>query len=145
MTTYDVSDVARFIVQKYIDDGNPVTNMKLQKMLYYAWVDYYREFKEHLFRDDICAWKYGPVVPKVYREYRIYAGMPILQTKEPAPIDDDTSRFLTEFADRHRDFTASQLVNLTHREGYPWKMVYKEGEKYTKIPFNTIISIECRA
>ena len=43
MTTYDVSDVARFIVQKYINDGNPVTNMKLQKMLYYAWVDYYKK------------------------------------------------------------------------------------------------------
>lgn len=70
MTTYDVSDVARFIVRKYIADGNPVTNMKLQKMLYYAWVRYYKQFGEYLFRDDIYAWKYGPVVPKVYREYR---------------------------------------------------------------------------
>lgn len=36
MATHDVSDVARFIVRKYISDGNPVTNMKLQKMLYYV-------------------------------------------------------------------------------------------------------------
>lgn len=146
MTTYDVSDVARFIVRKYITDGNPVTNMKLQKMLYYAWVSYYKQFEgEYLFKDDIYAWKYGPVVPKVYREYRIYAGMPILHSEQPAEMDKQTTDFLIEFADDHKDFTASQLVNLTHRDGYPWKRVYKEGEKYTKIPFDTIIAIECRA
>lgn len=144
MVTYDVSDIARFIVRKYIRDENPVTNMKLQKMLYYAWVHYYREHKEYLFRDDICAWKYGPVVPKVYREYRIYAGMPILKSESPGEIDKDTADFLTRFADEHKDFTASQLVNLTHRDGYPWKLVYKKEEKYTKIPFDTIISIECQ-
>lgn len=144
MSTYDVSNIAHFIVRKYINDGNPVTNMKLQKMLYYAWVDYYKKFHQYLFNDEICAWRYGPVVPKVYREFRIYAGTPILHTEEPIPMDNDTTEFLTQFADKHKDFTASQLVNLTHRDGYPWKMVYKEGEKYTHIPFETIIGIECR-
>ena len=119
MTTYDVSDVARFIVRKYIEDRNPVTNMKLQKMLYYAWVRYYQRSGEYLFRDCIYAWKYGPVVPKVHREYRIYAGMPILRSEEPAEMDRRTTDFLIEFADGHKDFTASRLVNLTHRDGYP--------------------------
>ena len=59
-------------------------------------------------------------------------------------MDKNVTDFLTKFADDHKDFTASQLVNLTHRDGYPWKRVYKENEKYTKIPFNTIIAIECR-
>lgn len=144
MNTYSAVDVARFIVQKYIRDGNPATNMKLQKMLYYAWVDYCKQFKTYLFEEDICAWKYGPVVPEVYREYRMYAGLPIFQSKDPCEIDKETEDFLTKFADDHKDFTASQLVNLTHRDGYPWKKVYKEGEKYTKIPFETIIRIECR-
>ena len=70
--------------------------------------------------------------------------MPILRSEEPKEIDKDAAEFLIRFADDHRDFTVSQLVNLTHRDGYPWKMVYKEGEKYTKIPFSTIISTECR-
>ena len=138
-----MSDVARFIVRKYIADGNPVTNMKLQKMLYYAWVGYYRRFGDYLFRDDICAWRYGPIVPKVHREYRIYAGMPILRSAEPAEMDSRVTDFLTRFADDHAGFTASELVNLTQRDGYPWDLVYREGEKYTRIPFDTIIAIEC--
>ncbi len=144
MGTYDALNIARFIVRKYIDDGNPVTNMKLQKMLYYAWVEYYKRYREFLFKDDVCAWKYGPVVPGVYREYRIYAGLPIFRSEPSSGIDERTGVFLTEFADSHKDFTACRLVNLAHRDGYPWKMVYREGEKYTKIPFETIISIECR-
>lgn len=145
MATYDVSDIARFFVRKYIADGNPATNMKLQKMLYYAWVEYYKKTQNYLFRDDIYAWKYGPVVPKVYREYRIYAGMPILKSEDSTDIDEETAGFLTDFADRHKDFTASQLMNLTHKDNSPWRRVYREGEKYTKIPFDIIIAVECRA
>ena len=145
MATYDVSDIARFIVCKYIADGNPVTNMKLQKMLYYAWVEYYKQFGEYLFKDDICAWKYGSIVPKVNSEFRIFAGMPILRSAEPAEMDRQVIDFLIKFTNDHKDFTASGLINLTNRAGYPWKLVYREGEKYTRIPFSTIIAIECHA
>lgn len=143
MTTYSVMDIARFIVCKYIGDGNPVTNMKLQKMLYYAWVEHYRRSGTCLFEENICAWRFGPIVPEVYREYRIFAGLPIFLSKGPCEIDEDTKDFLTGFADGHSDFTASGLVNLPNREGYPWERICKGDRKYTEIPFDTIVAIEC--
>ncbi|MDO5853766.1 MAG: DUF4065 domain-containing protein [Thermoplasmata archaeon] len=141
---YNATDVARFIIRKYADDGNPVTNMKLQKMLYYAWVEFHRTRGLYLFEDAICACRFGPVVPQVYREYRIYAGMPILHCDPPGDIDPDTAMFLADFADAHSGFTASDLPNLTRRDGYPWKSLYREGEKFTEIPFWKIIRIEHR-
>lgn len=142
---YSVKDVARYIVQTSIENGNPVSNLKLQKMLYYAWVGFYKESgHRYLFKDSLYAWKYGPVVPEVYEEYKRYAGKPILRTVPPGDMDHETMMFLNRFINENKDATASQLVNLTHRDGYPWSSVYKEGERYTKIPFETIIGIECR-
>ena len=145
MPEYDVLDVAHFIIKKSIDDDNPVTNLKLQKMLYYAWVEYFKTNKEYLFRNEISAWKYGPVVPEVYREFRIFAGVPITRCTDHKDVefDEKTSDFLTAFVDRNKSFTASELVNLTHRKNYPWDRVYRKDQKYTVIPFETIIDIEC--
>ena len=68
--------------------------------------------------------------------------MPIFRSEEPAEMDKRTTDFLIEFADGYKDFTESELVNLTHRDGYPWKQVYNEGKKYTRIPFDSIIRVE---
>lgn len=83
-------DVVRFLVQHYIDAKRSITNMKSQKLLYHAWIEFYKSHDgKHLFEDDIYAWKLGPVVPEVYYEYRIYAAMPISITKTPEGKIDD--------------------------------------------------------
>ena len=139
---YDAIDIARFIVQSSREMGNPMTNAKLQKMLYYAWVGYYGRNHAYLFSDAICAWRYGPIIPSVHREYRIWAGVPILRTEPPREIDEDTGRFLLDFISENSDFTASRLVNLPNRENYPWDGVYDRNRKFTPIPFARIIAIE---
>lgn len=139
---YDAIDIARFIVQSSREVGNPVTNAKLQKLLYYAWVGYYGRTHTYLFSDAICAWRFGPIIPSVHREYRIWAGVPILRTEPPSEIDGDTKRFLLDFIRDNSDFTASRLVNLPNREGYPWDGVYDKGRKFTPIPFERIVAIE---
>ena len=113
---YDAIDIARFIVQSSRDLGNPVTNAKLQKMLYYAWVGYYGRNHTYLYSNAIRAWRYGPIVPSVHREYRIWAGVPILRTEPPGEIDDETRLFLLDLIKENSDFAASRLVNLSRTE-----------------------------
>ena len=74
---YDALDVAKYIITRCYEQGNPISNLKLQKILYFLWADFYRETRRYLFFDDICAWQLGPVVPKVYYEYCPHAGRPI--------------------------------------------------------------------
>lgn len=140
------TDVARFLVQHYIDTKKSITNMKLQKLLYYAWIDYFIEHDgKFLFNDEIYAWKLGPVVPDVYREYRIFAAMPISFTKKPDEvIDGDLKEFLCKFADRNKDVSAKELVSRSHAPGKPWEKEYKNGCGNTSIPFNSIIKLECQ-
>lgn len=139
------TDIARFLVQYGIDTRKSLTNMKLQKLLYYAWIEYYTSHDgRHLFEDRMYAWKLGPVVPPVYREYRIYAAMPISITKPPeGEIDDDTAEFLRSFADRYRDTSFRDLVARSHAPGKPWDKAYRDGQDDVVIPFTSIIRLEC--
>lgn len=142
--TADVKDIARFIVQHYIDSSNPTTNMKLQKMLYFAWIEFFKKTNKPLFENKIYAWKFGPVVPEVYNEYRIFAGINISFTESPKNIPRDVAVFLRGFADKYKDRTASGLVSRTHSLGGPWERVYKPDVKNTEIPFDLIIRLECQ-
>ena len=71
-------DLARYIVGKYAEEGRPVTNLHLQKMLFFAQASYCRASKgDLLFDDEFEAWPYGPVIPSVYDEYSVCGARPI--------------------------------------------------------------------
>lgn len=61
-----------------------ITNLKLQKLLYYSQAWHLAIYDEPLFQDRIEAWVHGPVVPSVFREYRSFRWSPIW----PTPDDD---------------------------------------------------------
>ena len=48
-------DVARYLIGLAQRDGNPITNLRLQKLLYYAWETYWHQNRKELFTDDIEA------------------------------------------------------------------------------------------
>lgn len=142
---YKALDVARYIVKRYYEAGKPVTNLKLQKLLYIAWVRYYSKTEEYLFEDEIEAWTLGPVVPSVYYQYYIYAGIPIREDKEPSEqIYPDAASVLDELIEKNKDKTARELVDKAHKNGTPWDRTYKPNEKRT-IDFEMIIDAECTA
>ncbi len=49
--------------------GDNVSNLKLQKLLYYSQGFHLALFNRPLFEEDILAWEHGPVVREVYRRY----------------------------------------------------------------------------
>ncbi len=140
------TDVARFLVKYYIDTKKSITNMKLQKLLYYAWIEYFTSHDgKYLFEDKIYAWKLGPVVPQVYYEYRIYAAMPISIAKLPGKgFDNETEKFLRSFAEKYKDVSARDLVTRSHAPGKPWEMAYDADRGDSVISFDSIIRLECQ-
>ena len=136
---YDAVDIARRMVQISIRDRIPLTNLKLQKLLYYAWMDYYRETGSHLYDNGIQAWSYGPVVPDAYYEFWTNVSNIIRYTRTPSEeIDLCTDIFLEHTLDRYREVSISSFVDMTHGEDTPWSRHYKMGRKEA-IPFRTMI------
>lgn len=136
---YDAVDIARRMVQISIRDKIPLTNLKLQKLLYYAWMDYYKENRSYLYDNEIQAWTYGPVVPDAYYEFWTNVSNIIRYTRAPSEeIDPVTDEFLGRTLKKYRGVSTSSLVDMTHGENTPWSKHYKRGRK-EEIPFQTMI------
>lgn len=136
---YRAVDVARRMVEISIDKELWLTNLELQKVLYFTWVDYFAKYRVRLFEDqEFEAWKYGPVVPDVYYDYWLNVANLIFITDHPTnPIDSKTSDFLEEELRKYTGMSAGHLADKAHQEGSPWQRSYQEGDK-TKIPFSAI-------
>ena len=142
---YNAVDVAKYIVTYCNHKNKPVSNLKLQKLMYYAWIDFYKETGNALFVDDICAWQLGPVVPEVYYEFCTYAGMPIVQEYDVDIASGDTI-ILNRIIEKYLHFSASALVSRTHVVGGAWDSVFRGGAGLRSvIPFSLIKELECDA
>lgn len=102
--------------------GDYMSNLRLQKLVYYAQGFHLAKFDSPLFHQPILAWNYGPVVEELYFEYKKFKSGVIPQPKEP-----DFSMFTQTQKDLMNDvfavygqFSALKLMDLTHSE-LPWK------------------------
>lgn len=115
----DPAVVADYLICAARDQGEPLTNLKLQKLLYYAQAWYMALYDEPLFDEDFQAWVHGPVLPSQYRRFRNAGwrpivdevGKPVLPAKVRAHLDEILEVFGSE--------PAIALERMTHREG-PW-------------------------
>jgi uncharacterized phage-associated protein len=102
-----------------LGEPSEITNLKLQKLLYYAQAWHLVFHNKVLFRERIEAWVHGPVVPEIFRMYKHLKWNPIPDSG--ACIDSKhISDHLKEVWKTYGKFTATQLEMLTHRED-PWK------------------------
>lgn len=118
MPTYDVFDIANYFLFKAQNDQELLSNMKLQKLVYYAQGLHLVVFEKPLFDDRIEAWTYGPVIPRLYHEYKIHdkCGIPPNDHFDPAVIEQDTRDFLDQIYQVFGQFSAIGLMELTHSD-----------------------------
>lgn len=143
---YDAINVAKLVINECAAEGHPVTNLKLQKILYFMWLDWYKERKEPLFDNEIQAWHFGPVIPEVYRRYRRFVADPIKKDDEEDQIPESDARPLRELARKYNERPIGDLIEESHREGSPWARVGGDSMLYTKIDRELMIdeSERCR-
>lgn len=107
------------------ESGNSITNLKLQKLLYYAqaWYMVLTENKEEpiLFDERIEAWSHGPVVREIYNKYSEMRYNAILRPEADVELDEETEEILKEVLRVYGKYEASYLEELTHQED-PWKI-----------------------
>lgn len=146
---YNVMDVARVIVNYSIEIGRPVSNLKLQKLLYFVQVAFINEYGVACFGEPIVHWRHGPVVESVYQKYKAY-GAENIADKEleyfSFHFDSQTMSFVTErkiynegifkfshltliksIVEYYKDVSPWEMVELTHKEE-PWKNTDRNEE-----------------
>jgi uncharacterized phage-associated protein len=115
-------DVAKYFVSLVDEEaGDSISNLKLQKLLYYAQGFHLAMYDEALFSESIKAWLHGPVVPQVWHLYKDFGFQPI--PIEPIVSNDyplGVRNHLDEVYNVYGQFSASKLRDMTHDEA-PWK------------------------
>ena len=119
---YNARDIAALVVDVCAGDGCPITNLKLQKVLYFMWLDWFRERGERLFNDKIEAWHYGPTIPDVYQRYRTWIADPI-RFGEGEGIPEADARKLEDLARKYNRYSVGTLIDKSKEEGSPWALV----------------------
>jgi uncharacterized phage-associated protein len=144
-----MEDKKAFACANYILDKlqeykiNDVTNLKLQKLLYFAYGIYKALYDSSLFSDNIQAWRLGPVIPSLYREFKDHGKNPI--TTRAYFLNDDYSgeAILARYDDFSEEMkkslsiacaaygnkTAAKLVEQLHQSGSAWAKTYKEDSR----------------
>lgn len=148
---YSAKVIARWFLQKSDTekDNSYITNMKLQKLLYYAQGAFLSLKGTPLFKEKVQAWQYGPVVPEVYNQYKSYSSNEIdrYAPLESGEIEQADELLLNCIYGLYGGYTAIELSQQTHRET-PWKQTKQFSEIdnelikdfFAKNVFNAVLS-----
>jgi uncharacterized phage-associated protein len=120
--------------------GKTLTPMQLLKLVYLAHGWMLGLQGRPLISDDVEAWQYGPVIPKLYNAIRHFKSDPVagpLRGDSDA-LDETEADIVRQTFEIYGSKTGPALSRLTHMPGGPWGMVYERGKFGTDIP-NDII------
>src|SRR4051794_29010008 len=122
MSVISAMDVAGYFLASVDEDsGDNISNLKLQKLLYYAQGFHLAITGEPLFSENIFAWEHGPVVPSVYHRFKEFGSNAIPCGEfDFSKFDPDTRDTLDEVYQAYGQFSAWKLRDMTHDEP-PWK------------------------
>ena len=137
------SALAKYVLKYFSDLDAPISNLQLQKLLYFCWIDYYDKLVEYLFNDWFVAWSLGPAIVSVYHEYCSYGGRPIFKSKGNFPEGVD-KRIVDDCLSGYQGWTAFRMVNKSHHKGGAWDVVFSSQGKGAVISFDLIKRLECR-
>jgi uncharacterized phage-associated protein len=127
--------VANYLLDVAAQKGVAMTNLKLQKLLFFAHAISLTEQKTKLVSGYFEAWQFGPVHPTVYQAFKAAGPEPISfradsldpvsRERKPLPkLSESATRDICDRVMLHFGrMSAGRLVDVTHAVGGPWHYV----------------------
>lgn len=139
---YDVRDVANYVLDSADRRDIVITNLSLQKLVYFIHGWFYSIYDQPLVKNKFEAWQYGPVQRVLYDQFKALREKPIRDLRathidpetgqnvyrEPR-IDAGHAEIIEQVLDKYSKFTAGQLVEQSHVEDGPWEYVWHQAEE----------------
>lgn len=123
---YPAQTIADYLIWRANSDedlGENISNLKLQKLLYYA-QGFHLALNNGapLFEEEIVAWQHGPVLRSVWARYRDNraTALPTDLNFDPESVDPEAREAIEEAYSVYGQYSAWGLRNLTHEEA-PWR------------------------
>lgn len=141
---YDVLTISRFIVNYSNDNNYSISNLRLQKLLYFVQAVFLCEKGYPCFKEKILAWDFGPVVQEAYNEFKLFGSSniskittfveydednfwePKVKTFNDSEITSDDKETIKKIVDKLSNYSTTRLVSITHHQK-PWIDAYEPG------------------
>ncbi|MCY4035317.1 MAG: DUF4065 domain-containing protein [Hyphomicrobiales bacterium] len=110
-----------------------ITNLRLQKVLYFAHMFYSGREKKKLIGENFQAWEYGPVLPSLYRHVKQFGKYPIESSvfffQKGLESRDKEFTYLENMYNAMDDLDAGDMINISHWKEGAWYKAYEPGER----------------
>lgn len=124
---YNLQLIADYFISFSNETGELISNLKLQKLLYYAQAWHLGMNGQPLFEENFQAWVHGPVIPELYQQYKQFAWRPLVREdlgngtfeQLEQQFDTESREIMTGVRDHYFAKGAYELEMLSHRET-PW-------------------------
>ena len=141
MENYNALRIALYVIKRYMERAAEISNLKLQKVLYFIQKGFLYIRKNPCFKDRIEAWQYGPVVPSVYNIFSASGSSGIklysLLNDNFDDIENRDIQLLNKIIDSDLNTDVWEMVRRTHQVGGAWDIVFNQ-KKERVIPLDLI-------
>lgn len=144
---YDAATIANRFIELAEQVGKKLTPMQLIKLSYIAHGFSLAIFRRPLLAESVEAWRYGPVIPSLYRRLKKYGSNdvsgPITQMFSSFSgdgLEQDDASLIEAVYKKYGSLNGIQLSHLTHRKGTPWDITYRPDEYGSEIDNDVIES-----
>ena len=138
---HDSRTVANRFLGLAREQNDTLTPMQILKLVYMAHGWMLGLYGRSLIKDDIQAWQYGPVIPRLYNAMRAYKSRPVDAPLFVNPLDQldaNENDLVQQVYRRYGKMSGPALSRLTHAPNTPWALTYQPGEFGTLIPTDLI-------
>lgn len=134
---YSAHDVAVYIINWCNEHRISISNLKLQKLLYFVQGEASARSPHRLIDDDFYAWQLGPVVPNVYSDYAMYSSSHIPRQIVKREIAEGEKSIVDMALVKYANYSPWALVEKSHNQD-PWKYNYGIFGDRALIPYQSI-------
>lgn len=118
-------DFSKYIINKCTEEQHPISNLQLQKILYYVQKTFL-QIDMQAFDDEFEAWQFGPVVREVYNHYCGFGASRIRLSYENE-LPSDVQKIINPIIVSKRVLNPWDMVEDTHTKGKAWDIIYNNG------------------
>ena len=123
--------VASELVKRCNGRGRQATNLDIQKLAYFCHGWHLALLGRPLVDEDFDAWRFGPVLPSVYHQFKVFSSNPIpvdhpfVQWQPPLDVNSDSSQLIDRVLDVYGNAGSFQLVSMSHAPDGPWAKAWE--------------------
>lgn len=127
------------ILVRGVNNGEKITPMKLQKLIYFVCRDYAKQYGVSPISEQFEVWQYGPVLPSVYSEFKPFGANPITEYARDAQgnaymvserDNPDLAQIIESVWQKYRSMSGIELSRITHQPESGWYRAYTARRQY---------------